>query len=140
LSSEENDCIETIGKPTVYHRLSGGSIALVSVSILALFYSRGLVYLFGFALFSPVVDLTASVNFCELPQQMIACAVRFAAELIGLPSNHDSPGACLAEILPPDSGIDIADPLAGFDLIGAKVCDISQKKLRAKTILHGITY
>jgi hypothetical protein len=94
------------------------------------------VYLVCFALFSPVVDLTASVNFCELPQQMIACAVRFAAKFVVLPSYHDSPGACLAEILPSNIRVDIPDPLSGLDLVGAKVCDISQKKLRTIFVLH----
>ena len=99
-----------------------------------------MVYLFGFALFSPVVALTASVNFCELPQQMIACAVRFAAELVGLPPDHDGSGLCFPQILPTDSRINVAHPLSGLDMVGSKIRNISKKQLRAIFVLHDETY
>ena len=71
---------------------------------------------------------------------MIACAICFAAEFAILPPDNNISGACLAEILPPDAGIDIADPLAGSDQIRFQICNICEKKLRTKILLHDITY
>jgi hypothetical protein len=85
-------------------------------------------------------SLFSPVNFSELTQQMIAFTISLRAKFVILPPNHDSPGACLAEILPSNIRVDIPDPLAGLDLIGAKVRYVSKKQLRTETILHDETY
>jgi hypothetical protein len=67
---------------------------------------------------------------------MIGPAICLRAEFIVLPSNHDSSGLSLSQILPPDAGINIPDPLTRPDVVGLQVGDIGEKQFRTKTILH----
>ena len=71
---------------------------------------------------------------------MIRLAVRFAAEFVVLPPDNNSSGLCFPQVLPTNTGIDIADPLAGFDVVSLEIRYVRKEQFRTVMVLHDETY